>query len=137
MLLPTEHTAVRRSLSNWFDSKRIHPVVNGEFDDSALLFQFGQSGAGIFPAPTIVEAQVRRTFNVRLVGRTRDVRERFYAITVGGTTEASRGRRRLRHVAGRRHPRALADGHFIANCARPRVSGLHRGHAAPFKEPVI
>jgi LysR family transcriptional activator of nhaA len=82
MLLPTEHTAVRRSLSNWFDSKRIHPVVNGEFDDSALLFHFGQSGAGIFPAPTIVEKQVRRTFNVRLVGRTRDVRERFYAITV-------------------------------------------------------
>ena len=82
MLLPTDHTAVRRALSNWFDSKRIHPVVHGEFDDSALLFHFGQRGAGIFPAPSVVEQQVRRTFNVRLVGRTRAVRERFYAITV-------------------------------------------------------
>jgi LysR family transcriptional activator of nhaA len=82
MLLPTDHTQVRRSLNLWFDSKRIHPVVVGEFDDSSLMFWFGQSGEGVFPAPSIMEAKIQRDFGVRLVGRTADVRERFYAITL-------------------------------------------------------
>jgi len=82
VLLPTDHTQVRRSLNQWFDSKRIHPVVAGEFDDSALMFWFGQSGTGVFPAPSIMEATVQRDFGVKLVGRAPDVRERFYAISV-------------------------------------------------------
>ncbi|HZN67845.1 MAG TPA: transcriptional activator NhaR [Tepidisphaeraceae bacterium] len=82
LLLPTEHTEVRRSLNLWFDSKRIHPVVAGEFDDSALMFWFGRTGAGIFPAPTAVEAELRKEMDLDVVGRVRDVRERFYAITL-------------------------------------------------------
>jgi LysR family transcriptional activator of nhaA len=82
LLLPADHTEVRRSLNLWFDSKRIHPLVTGEFDDSALMFWFGRSGAGIFPAPTSLEAELRREMDLRVVGRARDVRERFYAITL-------------------------------------------------------
>jgi len=82
MLLPTDHTQVRRSLNLWFDAKRIHPVVAGEFDDNSLMFWFGQSGAGVFPAPSIMEATVQHDFGVRLVGRAADVRERFYAISL-------------------------------------------------------
>jgi LysR family transcriptional activator of nhaA len=82
ILLPTDHTQVRRSLNQWFDSKRIHPVVAGEFDDSALLFWFGRTGAGVFPAPTVIGADVVREFGVKLVGKTEKVRERFYAITL-------------------------------------------------------
>ena len=82
LLLPTDHTEVRRSLNLWFDSSRIDPVVAGEFDDSALMFWFGRTGAGIFPAPTVVEAELRRETGLQLVGRVRDVRERFYAITL-------------------------------------------------------
>ena len=82
MLLPTDHTQVRRSLSQWFDAGRIHPIVAGEFDDSALLFWFGRTGAGVFPAPTIIEADIKRELGVRLVGRTDKVRERFYAISL-------------------------------------------------------
>ncbi len=82
MLLPTDHTQVRRSLNHWFDSKRIHPTVMGEFDDSALMFWFGQGGMGVFPAPTLMEAALKRDFGVKLVGRTPDVRERFYAISM-------------------------------------------------------
>jgi LysR family transcriptional activator of nhaA len=82
VLLPTDHTQVRRSLNRWFDSKRIHPVVAGEFDDSALMFWFGQSGTGVFPAPTIMEATLQRDFGVKLVGRAPDVREQFYAISM-------------------------------------------------------
>src|SRR5688572_15259681 len=82
VLLPTDHTQLRRSLNGWFDSKRIHPVVAGEFDDSALMFWFGQSGAGAFPAPSAMEARVQRDFGVKLIGRAGHVRERFYAITM-------------------------------------------------------
>ena|SRR5579872_5834122 len=82
LLLPTDHTQVRRSLNHWLDSKHIHPIVAGEFDDSALMFWFGQAGTGIFPAPSVMEGQIQRDFGVRLIGRAKEVRERFYAITV-------------------------------------------------------
>jgi LysR family transcriptional activator of nhaA len=82
VLLPTDHTEVRRSLNLWFDSKRIHPIVAGEFDDSALMFWFGQSGVGAFPAPSAMEAKVQHDFGVKLIGRAADVRERFYAISM-------------------------------------------------------
>jgi LysR family transcriptional regulator, transcriptional activator of nhaA len=82
VLLPTDHTQVRRSLNIWFDEKRIHPVVAGEFDDSALMFWFGRAGAGIFPAPTVIEAELRREMKLQVVGRAREVREHFYAITL-------------------------------------------------------
>lgn len=82
LLLPTDHTQVRRSLNLWFDSKRIHPVVVGEFDDSALMFWFGRTGAGVFPAPTVIEPVIQREMDLGLVGRAKDVRERFYAITL-------------------------------------------------------
>ena len=82
MLLPTAHSALRRALDLWFDSQRIHPVVVGDFDDSALMFSFGQGGEGIFPAPSVVERQIKREFGVRLVGRAERVRERFYAIAM-------------------------------------------------------
>jgi LysR family transcriptional activator of nhaA len=82
LLLPTDHTEVRRSLNLWFDSKRVHPVVVGEFDDSALMFWFGRSGSGVFPAPTVMEADIHREMDLELVGKAREVRERFYAITL-------------------------------------------------------
>src|SRR5688572_26355963 len=82
VLLPTDHTDVRRSLNHWFDSKRIHPVVAGEFDDTALMFWFGRTGEGIFPAPSIIAADVRRELGVQMVGSTDAVKESFYAISL-------------------------------------------------------
>lgn len=82
VLLPSDHTQLRRSLNAWFDEKRIHPIVIGEFDDSALMFDFGRSGTGAFPAPTIMERRIRGSFHVSVIGRAREVRERFYAISL-------------------------------------------------------
>ncbi len=82
MLLPTESTALRRALDQWFDTQGIRPQVVSEFEDSALLKVFGQQGLGVFPAPSAIEAEVRRQYGVRLVGTTTAVRERFYAISV-------------------------------------------------------
>lgn len=81
MILPVEHTPLRRMLDEWFASQGVRPEVRSEFEDSALLKVFGQAGVGIFPAPTAIEAEVRRQYGVRVVGRTDAVRERFYAIS--------------------------------------------------------
>ena len=89
-LLPTEGTALRRALDDWFDASGIHPAVAGEFDDSALMNAFGAGGLGVFPAPTALEEESRAQLGVTPIGRLEDVREVFYAITV---------ERRLRHPA--------------------------------------
>lgn len=81
-LLPTEGSALRRSLEQWFDREGVRPHVVGEFDDSALIAVFGQAGEGAFAVPTAVEADARRHYGVRVVKRLPDVHERFYAITI-------------------------------------------------------
>ena len=80
-LLPTVDATQRRLLDQWFEAQGIRPQIVGEFEDSALLKVFGQSGAGLFAVPSAIEAEVRRQYGVRLVGRV-EVRERFYAFTV-------------------------------------------------------
>ena len=81
-LLPTDNTTLRRSLGDWFDSEGIRVLVVGEFEDSALLKAFGQAGCGIFAAPSLIEAEVRRQYGVQVVGRVQSIRERFYAISI-------------------------------------------------------
>ncbi len=80
-LLPTEHTAVRRSLDIWMDDNDIFPDIIAEFEDSALLKVFGQAGEGIFPVPTAIEGIVRNQYGVDLVGRIPEVLDKFYAIS--------------------------------------------------------
>ncbi|HAK93601.1 MAG TPA: transcriptional activator NhaR [Planctomycetes bacterium] len=81
-LLPTANTALRRSIDQWFDAHGIRPLVRGEFEDSALLEVFGREGCGLFAAPTILDAQVRRRYGVRMLGRIPSIRMRFYAISI-------------------------------------------------------
>ena len=72
-------------MEDWFDKQGVSPRVVGSFDDSALLKAFGQVGAGLFAAPTAIEAEVCQQYGVRLVGRLESVREQFYVITVERT----------------------------------------------------
>ena len=104
LILPTANTALRRAMEHWFDSEDIRPSVVGEFEDSALLKVFGQSGVGLFAAPTVIEKEVQRQYNVKVVGRLESVRERFYAISVEKKVK---------------HPAVLA----IANEARRKLFG--------------
>lgn len=90
VLLPARGTALRRGLESWFEARGVTPLVAGEFDDGALLKAFGARGMGVFAAPTLVEREVRRQYGVVPVGRTEEVREQVYALTV---------ERRLRHPA--------------------------------------
>ena len=81
VLLPTDHTAVRRSLDIWMEDREVFPEIVAEFEDSALLKVFGQNGEGIFPIPTVIEEQIKRQFGVQLVGRIPDVLDKFFAIS--------------------------------------------------------
>lgn len=90
VLLPTDNTALRRSLDQWFDGLGIRPLVRAECDDTALLKVFGQAGHGMFAAPSAIEAEIRRQYVVESIGRAEDLREQFYAISL---------ERRLKHPA--------------------------------------
>jgi len=89
-LLPGEDAAMRPRLLRWFDKERIRPRIVGEFDDGALLKEFGEAGAGVFCMPSIVATQVKRQYGVVEIGRTNAVVEHFYAISI---------ERRLSHPA--------------------------------------
>lgn len=82
LLVPFEHTSLRRSLQHWFDELSIRPLITGEFQDSALMKIFGQAGVGVFPGPSVIEDEICRHYGVLLVGRTDTVVERYYAISV-------------------------------------------------------
>jgi len=81
-LVPSQNTALRRSLDAWFDQRNLRPQIVGEFDDSALLKVFGEAGSGLFAAPLAIADDVRRRYGVQQVGELEGIRERFYAITV-------------------------------------------------------
>jgi LysR family transcriptional activator of nhaA len=80
-LLPIDGTALRRSLDEWFDDRRIRPRLVGEFQDRALMKAFGQAGAGLFAAPSAIEREIRTRYRVSVVGRIDSVVERFYAVS--------------------------------------------------------
>lgn len=90
VLLPPPGTALRQGLDGWFEARSVKPLVAGEFDDGALLKAFGARGLGVFAAPALIEREVCAQYEVAVVGRAEELRERFYALTV---------ERRLRHPA--------------------------------------
>lgn len=81
LLMPSEINIVHSRLLSWLDGLRIQPRVVGEFDDSALMKAFGQTGAGVFVVPTAIAGEMAKQLDVRIVGSTEDVRERFFAIS--------------------------------------------------------
>jgi len=89
-LMPSHRSAVRRVLDAWLAAKGLVPDIVGEFDDSALIKTFGQGGAGVFIAPAAIESEITSEFDVACIGRTAEMRARFYALS----TE-----RRIKHPA--------------------------------------
>jgi len=82
LLLPSSGNQLRSGIDKWLDKQRIHPRMIAEFDDSALMKAFGQEGAGIFIAPSAIEAEVEWQYQVMAIGRVDEVKEHFYAISV-------------------------------------------------------
>jgi LysR family transcriptional activator of nhaA len=90
MLMPTASSALRRMLEQWFERQRVNPMVVAEFEDRALMKAFGEAGTGIFTSPTAVEHDVVAKYGVRVIGRSEEIKERFYAISA---------ERRIKHPA--------------------------------------
>jgi len=82
MLIPSEGAAIRQQLMQWLYTKRLNPVIVGEFDDNALMKAFGQAGTGVFMVPTALETSLAQEGKSQLIGRAPQVRESFYAISV-------------------------------------------------------
>lgn len=104
MLIQGAAASVRQQLEGWLIQHQIRPRVVGEFDDGALMTAFGRQGRGVFMAPTVLEAETMAQFGVELIGRTDELIEEFFAVSV---------ERRITH------PCVVA----ITNAARGRLFG--------------
>ncbi|MES2899877.1 MAG: transcriptional activator NhaR [Pseudomonadota bacterium] len=90
LLLPGEDFAIHHKMLQWLANNNLRARIVGEFDDSAMLKAFGQSGAGLFFAPGVIARQVCQQYGVVEIGQVTALVEQVYAIT----TE-----RRLTHPA--------------------------------------
>jgi len=106
LLIPGEDSALRAPLMRWLERKGARPRIVGEFDDSALMKAFGKAGAGIFPAPAASGQEVETQYGVVRLGETRDLRERFFAISV---------ERQISHPAVRAVSEAARSGMFAVS----------------------
>ncbi len=82
MLVPMRMSTLRGMLDQWLEKIGVQPKIVGEFDDNALLKVFGQAGEGVFAAPSVIENEVAKQYQVKIIGRTDQITEKFYAISV-------------------------------------------------------
>ena len=90
MLLPTAQYAIRQLIDGWLQENDIHPIVCGQFDDSALMKSFGQTGVGVFFMSSAIEEEICKNFNVRVIARIDKLTQKYYAISA---------ERKVRHPA--------------------------------------
>ena len=82
MLIPGPQASVRQQLEGWLARHQITPRIIGEFDDGALMAAFGREGRGVFMAPTVTEAKTVAQFGVEVIGRSEELVEEFFAVSV-------------------------------------------------------
>lgn len=82
VLLPSSDSTFRRALDEWLQSHDIRPEIVAELDDLALAFVLGETGLGVLAAPDVIEKELRQRYGLQLVGRAKDIRQRFFAISV-------------------------------------------------------
>ena len=96
-LMPGEDVAFRPALQQWLSEHDLQPRVVAEFDDLALLKAFGQSGEGLFVAPSAIATLIEHQYGVVALGQLKEVVQDIYLIS----TE-----RLLKHPAMREISRA-------------------------------
>lgn len=82
VLLPTPESSIRRSFDRWLEARELQPRVVGEFEDGALMRAFGETGAGLFPAPSIIADDLERQAGVGCLGSLEGTHVRYYAVNV-------------------------------------------------------
>jgi LysR family transcriptional activator of nhaA len=82
LLLPGADSAMRAKLVRWFGRHKLRPNVVGEFDGSSLMTAFGESGFGIFAAPSVLADELRARHGVVKIATTREIVAEYFAISV-------------------------------------------------------
>ena len=82
MLIQGAAASIRQQLEGWLTRHELHPRIIGEFDDGALMTAFGREGRGVFMAPTILEDETVAQFGVEVIGRSDELSEEFFAVSV-------------------------------------------------------
>ena len=82
MLIQGAASSVRQQLEGWLARHQLRPRVVGDFDDGALMTAFGREGRGVFMSPTVLEAETIAQFGVEVIGRSTELVEEFFAVSV-------------------------------------------------------
>jgi LysR family transcriptional activator of nhaA len=82
VLLPSSSSTFRRALDQWFQSHDIRPEIVAELDDLALASVLGEKALGVLAAPDVIAEELKKRYALQLVGRAKDIRQRFFAISV-------------------------------------------------------
>ncbi len=80
-LLPMSNSGLRRSLEKWFHAVGVRPRLVGEFYDPALVNVLALHDLGFISVPTVVVKETVSRFGFRVIGRTDECQQQFYAIT--------------------------------------------------------
>lgn len=82
MLIMGASASIRKPLEGWFEKQQIQPRIIGEFDDGTLMKTFGREGRGVFMSASVLEAETITQYGVEVIGRTKEIMEHFYAVSV-------------------------------------------------------
>jgi LysR family transcriptional activator of nhaA len=90
LVYPASDTTLRKALDEWLLARQLRPQTVAELDDIALAQELALRGVGVFVAPDVLEDEVVSRYQLRVVGRAPDLRQRFYVISL---------ERKIRHPA--------------------------------------
>ena len=82
MLIMGASASIRKPLEGWFEKHQIQPRIIGEFDDGTLMKTFGREGRGVFMSASVLEAETVTQYGVEVIGRTKEIMEHFFAVSV-------------------------------------------------------
>jgi LysR family transcriptional activator of nhaA len=82
LILPTAESTVRGEIEYWFEQLNIDINCVASFQDRGLMKIAAREGQGIIPVPTVIEQEVKKEFHLEVVGRTKDVKEKIYLISL-------------------------------------------------------
>jgi LysR family transcriptional activator of nhaA len=116
-VVPGARAALRRGLEHWMDAHDLRPQIVAEVDDSSLAQILAAQGHGIIAGPSVMAADARRLYDLRVVGSIPTLRQRFYAVSTP---------RRVAHPAIAAIVAHARQTSFAAPTPRPRRTPARR-----------
>ena len=80
-VLPPATVPLRRILDRWMQAHNAAPNLVAELDDWAEAMLLSRSGAGVVAVPAAAEEELRKHYQLEVVGHAPDAVQHFYALT--------------------------------------------------------